>query len=175
MGAPLVGHGAASQADRGRQGWNDVSAMSNSANEPRARASEMLRTVLTEAEYRQVISQGYLDVPSTLYPWRVYRIPHGPGAVRVYEGGSLVMQLCVQPEEALPDDDLILMHKLLLEGSEAEYLATANQLPVLHGTADPEPAPPHGERLTADDAKARLMAADAEPDAGFVSSAPRLA
>jgi hypothetical protein len=33
----------------------------------------------------------------------------------------------LQPTEALPGDDVIALHKLLIAGSEEEYLARANQ------------------------------------------------
>jgi hypothetical protein len=47
--------------------------------------------------------------------------------VRVYERGIAVCNLCVQPIDSLPSDDVVVMHKLMIQGSEREYLAQANQ------------------------------------------------
>jgi hypothetical protein len=36
------------------------------------------------------------------------------------------MELCLQPVEPLPEGDVVLMHKLMIEANEQEYLRTAN-------------------------------------------------
>src|SRR2546422_3291520 len=67
---------------------------------------------------------------STLFPYttlfrsdsRVYRIPGAGGLVKVYERGCAVMELCLQPAEPLPDGDVVVMHKLVIEANEQEYL-----------------------------------------------------
>lgn len=90
------------------------------------RAQAMLRDLLTEDEYQQLNGQGYLAVPSALHQGRVYHIPRYQGKVKVYEDGKLLAGLCVQPIEVLPDADVVIMHKLMLEGDEDGYLAVAN-------------------------------------------------
>ena len=90
------------------------------------RASHLLRTLLTEAERQQLASDGYLEVKSPGSPGRAYHIPRAPGRVRMYEDGEPVCELCLLPTTSLPASDLILMHKLLIEEDEAQYLATAN-------------------------------------------------
>jgi hypothetical protein len=90
------------------------------------RAEELLQSQLTPEEYRQLTSQGYLRVSSPRNPNRVYLIPRYRGLVRVYEQGRSVMRLCVGPVEQVPDADVVLMHKLMIEGNEEEYLRTAN-------------------------------------------------
>ena len=45
--------------------------------------------------------------------------------VEVYEQGSFVMWLCLEPTEPLPDDDLVAMHKLMITANETEYLRKA--------------------------------------------------
>jgi hypothetical protein len=49
--------------------------------------------------------------------------------VQVLEGGRVVERLCVQPLDSLPEADVILMHKMLIEADESSYLATANHFP----------------------------------------------
>ncbi|GEM_PF-3031581 len=90
------------------------------------RSYRMLRDVLSEPEYHQLVKQDYLEVPSPSLPERVYRIPRQPGRVAVYEHGERVMELCLQPVKPLPPGDLVVMHKLLIQANEEAYLKTAN-------------------------------------------------
>jgi hypothetical protein len=46
--------------------------------------------------------------------------------VAVHEGGAEVESLCVAPAERLPAGDVVLAHKLMIEGDEPEYLRRAN-------------------------------------------------
>jgi hypothetical protein len=102
--------------------------------EAQERAEALLRHVLTEDEYRQLDRRGFLEVQSPSRHRRTYRIPRHQGQVKVYEGGVPVMALCVQAVEPIPDGDTILMHKLMIEGNEAEYLRVANRFePTLYG------------------------------------------
>jgi hypothetical protein len=90
-------------------------------------AEALLRTFLTEAEYRQIRSQGYLEVASPTNSERVYRVPRRPGRVLVLDGGKPSELLCLQPAVGdLPEADLVLMHKLLIQADEDMYLQTAN-------------------------------------------------
>ena len=100
-------------------------------SEADVRAEELLREVLAESEYRQLMDQGYLEVPSPHNEGRIYRVPLEDGLVHVYECGELTQRLCVQPVEYLPRYDVIVMHKLLIDGDEGEYLARANAFPPL--------------------------------------------
>lgn len=90
------------------------------------RAESLLREVLSTSEYQQLRRRGYLDVPSPTRAYRIYRIPRSRDQVRVYENGRLLERLCVQAIEPMPPGDIVVMHKLLIEGNEAEYLRTAN-------------------------------------------------
>jgi len=91
-----------------------------------SRAKALLREMLTENQYQQLIKFGYLEVPSPTIECRVYRIPGSGGLVKVFERGSAVMELCLQPAEPLPDGDVVVMHKLMIEANEQEYLQKAN-------------------------------------------------
>jgi len=94
--------------------------------EAEQRAEQLLRILLTSDQYNHLVRKGYLEVPSGMYPYRAYRIPRHRGSVEVYEMGRLVMSLCVQPTEVVPDADVVVMHKLMIEGNEREYLRRAN-------------------------------------------------
>jgi hypothetical protein len=91
-----------------------------------SRAKVLLREMLSEYQYQQLIKFGYLEVASPTFDSRIYRIPGSGGLVKVYERGSAVMELCLQPAEPLPDGDVVVMHKLMIEGNEHEYLQKAN-------------------------------------------------
>lgn len=102
--------------------------------EAQERAEALLRDLLSEDDYRNLNRRGYLEVPSPSRPRRIYRVPRHQGQVKVYEGGVPVMALCVQSIEPIPDGDVVLMHKLMIEGNEAEYLRVANRFePTLYG------------------------------------------
>jgi len=94
------------------------------------RAETLLRDMLSQEEYRRLLTTGFLEISSPTRPDRVYRIPRGPGQVLVEEHGRVLERLCLQPEVAgLPEADVVLMHKLLIEADEDRYLATANHFP----------------------------------------------
>lgn len=101
-----------------------------SAAEKRARL--LLRDLLTEAEYQQIEAHGYLDIMSPGRQDRFYRIPRDGGRVRVYEHGSLKCELCLRSTRSLPVSDSLVLHKVLIEGNEANYLATANRFSVVN-------------------------------------------
>jgi len=95
-------------------------------SEANRRANELLRSVLTREQYDQLTRKGYLDIKSPRDPECMYRVPRGQGLVKVIEQGSHKANLCLQPREAVPDDDIVVMHKLMIEADEETYLQTAN-------------------------------------------------
>ena len=59
------------------------------------------------------------------------RVSRGPEQVLVLEGGRVTERLCVQPAAAsLPEADLVLMHKLLIQADERFTCSTANHFAV---------------------------------------------
>lgn len=95
--------------------------------EAEKRADSLLQLVLTPEQNLELDYRGYLEVASPSRQGRVYRVPKGRGMVSVFEEGRAVMSLCVQPVEWVPGADVVLMHKLMIEGNEEDYLKTANQ------------------------------------------------
>jgi hypothetical protein len=91
-----------------------------------ARARVLLREMLSDAEYAQLTRDGYLEVTSPSVARRLYRIPWSAGRVCMMDDGQEVAELCLQSTEPLPDSDLVILHKLMIEGNEREYLAKAN-------------------------------------------------
>jgi hypothetical protein len=92
-------------------------------------AEALLREMLTPAEYRQLRTTGYLEVASPTRPGRVYRVPRIRGKVVILEDGHPTELLCLQPAAAagdIPDADIVLMHKVLIQSDEEYYLTTAN-------------------------------------------------
>jgi hypothetical protein len=96
--------------------------------EAERRAEQLLRDVLGETAFQQFLRRGYLEVRSPTFPTRVYLVPERQGPVTVCEFGKPVMRLCVQCVERVPDYDAVAMHKLMIEGSEQEYLRVANRV-----------------------------------------------
>ncbi len=94
--------------------------------EAEQKAETLLKSLLPSDQYNHLVRKGYLECQSGMYPYRTYRIPRHRGSVEVYEMGRLVMSLCVQPTEIVPDADVVVMHKLMIEGNEREYLRRAN-------------------------------------------------
>lgn len=94
------------------------------------RSSALLRDLLDEQEYQQLMQHGYLDIASPSHEERVYRIPRHAGRVRVYEDGRALVELCIQPVVPLPANDVIVLHKLMIQGNEQGYLARANEIPL---------------------------------------------
>jgi hypothetical protein len=95
-------------------------------SEANRRANELLRSVLTSEQYDQLTRKGYLDIKSPRDPGCMYRVPRRQGQVKVIEQGMHKANLCLQPREAVPDDDIVVMHKLMIEADEETYLLTAN-------------------------------------------------
>jgi hypothetical protein len=93
------------------------------------RAMSLLREMLSSEEFRQLTWLGYVDVPSPSDRNRTYRVPRTRGYVQVIDGGRAVMRLCLQPTERIPDADVVLLHKLMIEGNETAYLDKANKFP----------------------------------------------
>ena len=92
------------------------------------RANELLRSVLTRQQYRHLMRRGYLDIKSPRDPGCIYRVPRSQGLVGVIERGKRKASLCLQPVEWVPDADIVVMHKLMIEADEETYLQTANKL-----------------------------------------------
>jgi hypothetical protein len=92
------------------------------------RAEAMLRRVLSQQERDQLRRDGFLEVPSPGVAGRRYRIPRRGSPVAVLEPNGRVIYLCLQPETPVAPPELVVLHKLMLEGAEEEYWSRANRV-----------------------------------------------
>jgi hypothetical protein len=99
----------------------------------RQRSEALLRDVLGADEYERLTQRGYLEVLSGKHLERVYHIPRNRGFVTMFERGEPVDLLCIGPAGPLPPADVVLLHKLLIEADEENYLRTANHMPLGYG------------------------------------------
>jgi len=107
--------------------WLIVQPYSKGLLRAERRASGLLRDILTPEQFHQLTWRGYLEIPSPTEPRRIYRVPRSKGYVQVIENGRAIMRLCLQPVECLPDADIVVLHKLMIEGNEETYLEQANK------------------------------------------------
>ena len=96
--------------------------------EAERKGQELLRRLLTDEEYAQLQRDSYLAVASPSVAGRVYRVPRRRGFVERHEDGQAPVRLCLVPDRWLPDADIVLMHKFLIEADEPRYLQLANHL-----------------------------------------------
>jgi hypothetical protein len=108
--------------------------------EAERKGQALLRQLLTPPEYRTLHERGFLEVTSPTAAGRVYRIPRRRGLVAQIEEGRVATRLCVVPDRWLPDADIVLLHKLLIEADEAQYLRVANVVPPPGDARDPASA-----------------------------------
>jgi hypothetical protein len=92
------------------------------------RVDTLLRRCLSDAERAQLRRDGFLEIQSPSVSGRRYRIPRRGSPVAVLEPSGRVVYLCLQPETPMPTEELVLVHKLLLEGAESEYWQRANRV-----------------------------------------------
>lgn len=118
--------------------WNGRSGAAREApsvvQSAKERAELLLRDSISPQAYQSLQEIGYLEIPSRLYANRYYRIPRERRRVQVYEvcetktgpQHQKLGELCVIACEPMPDADLVLTHKWLIEADEQKYLNTAN-------------------------------------------------
>ena len=95
----------------------------------RRRAEAMLQRLLSDDERAQLQHDGFLEVRSRRVIGRRYRIPRRAGApVAVLEPDGRVLYLCLQPAEPVAETEVVLLHKLMLEGAEDDYWRRANRV-----------------------------------------------
>jgi len=107
--------------------WPRFRAWRGAEEQAQERAEALLRELLSEGEYRQLGQLGYLEVRSRAQPGRRYRLPRHWGLVQVLEDAAPITLLCVRSTEPVPAADGVVMHKLMIEGNEEEYLRIANR------------------------------------------------
>lgn len=92
------------------------------------RADALVQRVLSAGEREQLRRDGFLELQSPSVSGRRYRIPRRGSPVAVLEPTGRVIYLCLQPDAPVPPQELLIVHKLLLEGAEDAYWQRANRV-----------------------------------------------
>jgi hypothetical protein len=100
------------------------------------RAEQLLQQHMTPQQYQQLQERGYIEIPSGLHPDQLYRIFRQRQRVQIYtrnqansgEPRQKYGELCVVACDPVPDADLFLAHKWMIEADERVYLAIANRV-----------------------------------------------
>jgi hypothetical protein len=108
------------------------------ATAPERKARELMRSVLSEDDFRTYEELGFISVPgrgdpASGYAYLVY--PHRPLVAYETATGRLLTEYCVRFEDAgerLPDGDDVLAKWIAVSGGERELIATANVDPPGH-------------------------------------------
>jgi hypothetical protein len=96
---------------------------------PAGRAERLLRDVLGEDQFTRLRTSGYLDLPSQRFRGRVYRLDVlGNLSYRDAGEAGFNTTLCVQPVDAVPRDDQVVMRYLLVTADEDRLLEVANPI-----------------------------------------------
>jgi hypothetical protein len=90
------------------------------------RAAALLCRHLSLEDRAELKRFGALTIPSRHWPERTYQIRAQTGRVLVRQAGVSTMELCIRSEQELPGDEHLLVHKLMIQAAEDEYLARAN-------------------------------------------------
>jgi hypothetical protein len=109
-----------------------------SALTPEDKARELMRSVLSEEDFRAYEELGFISVPGrgdagSGYAYLVY--PHRPLVAYETSTGRLLTEFCVRFEDAgerLPEADDVLAKWIAISGGERELMATANVDPPGH-------------------------------------------
>jgi hypothetical protein len=100
-----------------------------SPDAPSRRAEELLQRVVGPERFTEMQGQGFLDLPSRLVAGRVYRLDRDGGLLYREPGEpGFRTTLCVQPQEAVPRDDVVAMRYLLVTADEERLLEVANPI-----------------------------------------------
>ena len=83
----------------------------------RRRAEDLVRHMLSDGEYAQLCREGFIELRSRRVPGRRYRIPAGGSPVAALEPDGRLVYLCLQPVLPVPRQELLVIQKLLLEGT----------------------------------------------------------
>lgn len=133
------------RVDPGRVGLRDILRVGDRPDlgdglTPIQRAENTLRLFLGPM-FEQLAAQGFLDVSSTLYPQRVYRLRRDPERlrdrrVRVFEHGRYTRDLCIIRAQSCPADDGWLSTFLRLLSDEAGLLEIVKQHNIFSPNSD---------------------------------------
>ena len=93
------------------------------------RRADLLVRELPDARRARAARRARLPRGSPARSGALLPRPGLAGRITIVENGRTLAWLCLQPVENVPARELILLHKLMLEGSEEEYCRMANRTP----------------------------------------------
>jgi len=97
------------------------------SNTARSRARELLVGVIGEPAVEKLDAGGTYPVPSKLYKGTHYHLRLKRKPVRVVRHGKTIQEICIQPtDDQMPDYDMVLALKKLIEHDETILVGTGN-------------------------------------------------
>lgn len=95
------------------------------ANYAELTAIETLREMISEAEYRKYIKDGFICVRGA--SGKVYQIFRGRNHTRIWENGVVIEEVCVYiSDRNIPPTDAVIAFKTIIETSEEEFKSLGN-------------------------------------------------
>lgn len=129
----------------GGRGWTRSKKERQSAARAEKRARCLLHQFLTREQRWSLRADGSFTVQAQ--DGNTYRVRYGK-TVQLIENGQPVMGYCIHPREPIPELDVMLIQKLLLETNLQYFLANANKTP-LNVVPRRVWTPPDPERIAA--------------------------
>lgn len=88
-------------------------------------AIEMLREMITEAEYRKYIKDGFICVKGV--SGKIYQVFRHNNHVRVWHNGKLIEEICSYiSDTSVPPTDKVVAFKTIIETDEEEFRSLGN-------------------------------------------------
>ena len=116
------------EADRIRQiaANAQLAAQRKDQGSANARARALLVEAIGEDAVVRLDMGGTYPIPSKRYPGTEYHLRLKRAPVRVVKQGRIVHEVCIQPTAAMPDYDMVLALKKLIEHDETVLIGTGN-------------------------------------------------
>lgn len=88
-------------------------------------AMQTLREMITEAEYRKYVKDGFITVRGQ--SGKVYQVFRNRSHTKVYYQGELVEEICVRLRGGTPPTDNVIAFKTMIEVDEESFAALGNR------------------------------------------------
>lgn len=103
-----------------------ATSLASDKQNPEERAREWLRQLIPD-QADKYIEEGCVEVGSSLFPQRIYRVHYENVGTEVYQKGKKVALCCMHlVDPSLPPTDRVIGEYFYIRGDERNYLHTAN-------------------------------------------------